>query len=48
MIDLITLSLMLVAYLVGIFVYVRFGNLLLGVLSFLVVQLSYVYYMFYV
>ena len=47
MINLITLALMLVAYFVGVFVYVKFESILLGVLSFLVVQLSYVYFMFY-
>ena len=48
MINLITLSLMFVAYFAGIFVYVRYGSILLSVLSFLVIQLSYVYFMFYV
>ena len=47
MINLITLLLMLVSYFVGTFVYVKFESLLLGVLSFLIVQLSYVYFMFY-
>lgn len=48
MIDLVTLSLMLTAYFVGTFVYFQWGSLLYSVLSFLVIQLSYIYFMFYV
>ena len=47
MIDLVTLSFMLVAYFIGTFVYFQWESLLFSIISFLVVQLSYVYFMFY-
>ena len=47
MIDLITLSLFTLAYIVGGFTYFKTGNILLSAFLFVVVQLTYVFYGFY-
>ena len=47
MIDLITLSLFTLAYIVGGFTYFKSGNILLSVFLFVIIQLTYVFYGFY-
>jgi hypothetical protein len=47
MLDLTILVLFLFAYAIGMLVYIRLGSIAISVLTFLIIQLSYVNFMFY-